>query len=101
MLFAVFALDRSDIDTKPLRERHKHAHVDYFSALKGEVFLSGTLQDRRDHTDPGGTLIIIEADSQTAAEEFIAGDPFVKAGIFSQIAVRPFAPEHGRWLPPL
>jgi uncharacterized protein YciI len=40
-----------------------------------------------DGVSPIGTLIIIDALDRRAAQEFIDKDPYVKAGLFSQISL--------------
>jgi uncharacterized protein YciI len=35
-------------------------------------------------------LVIIECESQAAAEAFAAGDPYAKAGLFSSVSVKPW-----------
>ena len=39
---------------------------------------------------PDGSLVIIECESQVAAEAFADGDPFAKAGLFSSVSVKPW-----------
>lgn len=38
-----------------------------------------------------GTMLVIEANDQTAVETFVAGDPYVVAGLYRQCEITPFA----------
>lgn len=66
-------------DTRPV-------HREYLGGLKeaGKIFASGPFED------DSGALIIYEADSQEAAEEMIAQDPFNKAGVFESYTIKPW-----------
>ncbi len=61
-------------------------HREYLTSLKeqGNLFASGPFED------DSGALIIYEADSQEAAEELIANDPFSKAGVFQSYTIKPW-----------
>jgi uncharacterized protein YciI len=39
---------------------------------------------------PIGSLIVIEAEDQAAADAIAAEDPYVKAGLFQSVSVRPY-----------
>ena len=61
-------------------------HREYLSMLKeqGSLFASGPFED------DSGALIIYEADSENAARELVANDPFSKAGVFQSVSMRPW-----------
>lgn len=61
-------------------------HREYLGGLKesGNIVASGPFED------DSGALIVYEADSQEAAEEMIANDPFNKAGVFQSYTIKPW-----------
>ena len=87
--FSVYAMDRAGVldertASRPshrarLRE-HDHAVTVH---VGGPVLSAGGAM--------AGTLLIIEAADQAAVEHYLAGDPYVAAGIFDTIDIRPFA----------
>lgn len=38
-----------------------------------------------------GTMLVIEAEDRAAVERYLAGDPYVEAGIFKTIEIHAFA----------
>jgi uncharacterized protein YciI len=53
------------------------------------VHVGGPLLD--DAGDMIGSLLIIEAADRATVEHYLAGDPYMQAGIFASTAIRPFA----------
>ena len=94
MLYAIFGQDVANSLEKRLSVRL--AHLARLDALQeaGRLVLAGPFP-AVDSTDPGqagfsGSLIVAEFDSLAAAEVWAAADPYVAAGVYAQIAVRPF-----------
>jgi uncharacterized protein len=61
---------------------------------EGRVVLAGPLP-AIDSPDPGpagfhGSLIVAEFDSLAAAQAWTDADPYVTAGVFARVTVRPF-----------
>jgi uncharacterized protein len=61
---------------------------------EGRLLLAGPFP-AVDAVDPGmagftGSLIVAEFASLDAAETWAAADPYISAGVYSQVAVRPF-----------
>ena len=94
MLYAIFGQDVADSLAK--RQSARPAHLARLNALQdaGMLVLAGPFP-AIDAVDPGsagfsGSLIIAEFDSLAAAEAWAAADPYVAAGVYAQVAVRPF-----------
>ncbi|MDP2759741.1 MAG: YciI family protein [Sideroxyarcus sp.] len=94
MLYAIFGQDVADSLAK--RQSVRPAHLARLNALQdaGMLVLAGPFP-AIDAVDPGlagfsGSLIVAEFDSLAAAEAWAAADPYVAAGIYAQVAVRPF-----------
>ncbi len=94
MWYAILAEDVPDSLSKRLAARP--AHLERLQALTeaGRLLLAGPMP-AIDSPDPGpagfaGSLIIAEFDSLAAAEAWAAADPYVAAGVYAQVRVRPF-----------
>ncbi|MCK8683241.1 YciI family protein [Pseudomonas umsongensis] len=88
--FAVFATDHPNSLALRQRLRPSHqAHLRGTDAHRVVVRLGGPTLD-----DAGlamnGTLLVIEAGSLSEVESFIQDDPYVQAGLFSSIQIRPW-----------
>ncbi|MEG5265521.1 YciI family protein [Pseudomonas sp. JDS28PS106] len=94
MLYAIIATDVADSLDKRLSVRP--AHLERLNTLKdaGRLVLAGP-HPAVDSNDPGaagfsGSLIVAEFDSLTAAETWAKADPFVAAGVYANVVVKPF-----------
>ncbi|SHM98459.1 hypothetical protein SAMN05216593_105174 [Pseudomonas asturiensis] len=94
MLYAIIATDVENSLEKRLSVRP--AHLDRLNALKdaGRLILAGP-HPAVDSNDPGaagfsGSLIVAEFDSLSAAESWAKADPFVEAGVYANVVVKPF-----------
>jgi uncharacterized protein YciI len=72
------------------------AHLDRLHALQveGRLLLAGPFP-AVDSPDPGpagfsGSLIVAEFDSLDAAQAWADADPYVTAGVYAHVTVRPF-----------
>jgi len=79
-----------------LRTAARPAHVARLQALQdqGRLLLAGPFP-ALDALDPGsagftGSLIVAEFTSLTAAREWADNDPYVGAGVYGEVSVRPF-----------
>jgi uncharacterized protein YciI len=88
--FAVFATDHPD--SLALRQRLRPSHQAHLRATETHrviVRLGGpTLDDTG--AAMNGTLLVIEAGSLPEVEAFIQDDPYVQAGLFASIQIRPW-----------
>ena len=94
MLYAIVATDVENSLEKRLSVRP--AHVERLNALKneGRLILAGP-NPAVDSNDPGaagftGSLIVAEFDSLGAAKTWAEADPYVQAGVYDHVVVKPF-----------
>ena len=94
MLYAIIGEDR--VGTLAQRMAARPAHVERLQALQAEarLILAGPCPVT-DSPDPGpagfsGSIIIAEFASLTAANEWANADPYVAAGVYEKVTVKPF-----------
>lgn len=94
MLYAVISEDVDDSLEKRLSVRPEH--VERLNALKneGRLILAGP-HPAIDSDDPGtngftGSLIVAEFDSLDSAQAWADADPYVAAGVYKYVTVKPF-----------
>ena len=94
MLYAILSEDVDNSLEKRLTVRP--AHLARLQALKddGRLILAGP-HPAIDSNDPGpagftGSLVIAEFDSYETASPWADADPFVKAGVYNNVTVKPF-----------
>ena len=94
MLYAIIAADHPDSLSQRLAARP--AHVARLEQLKteGRLVLAGP-HPAIDSNDPGpagftGSLIVAEFESQRAAQRWADADPYLEAGVYAQVQVKPF-----------
>jgi len=94
MWYAIYALDHPG--TLEARLAARPAHVARLKELRdaGRLLLAGPFP-AIDSEDPGpagfaGSLIVAEFADRAAAQEWADADPFVAAGVYRDVAVRPF-----------
>lgn len=83
MLFTIINKDKPG--TADIRQGNRPAHLDYLNGLGDAVLLAGPFLDEAGAST--GSLIIIRADSLTAAQKIAADDPFVAVGLFASSEV--------------
>jgi uncharacterized protein YciI len=94
MLYAVIGHDVPDSLERRLAARP--AHLDRLQALQraGRLMLAGPFP-AIDASDPGpagfsGSLIVAEFDSLDSAQAWADADPYVSAGVYASVSVKPF-----------
>ena len=94
MLYAIMAEDTENSLEKRLNARP--AHLARLNELQnqGRLILAGPFPTI-DSTDPGpagfsGSLIVAEFADLTAAKTWAEADPFVSAGVYANVKVKPF-----------
>jgi uncharacterized protein YciI len=94
MYYAIIGRDAAD--SLPRRQQARPAHLERLEALKreGRLLLAGPFP-AVDSPDPGpagftGSLIIAEFGSLADAEAWAQADPYVAAGVYSAVDVKPF-----------
>ncbi|WP_300003006.1 YciI family protein [uncultured Cedecea sp.] len=94
MLYVIFAQDTANSLEKRLAARP--AHLARLQALRdeGRLLTAGPLP-AVDSNDPGaagftGSTVIAEFPSLTEAQAWAASDPYVDAGVYESVVVKPF-----------
>lgn len=94
MLYAIIATDVAN--SLEARLAARPAHLERLQALKGEgrIVLAGP-HPAVDSNDPGaagftGSLIVAEFDSLSAAQAWADADPYIAAGVYANVIVKPF-----------
>ena len=94
MLYAIIS---SDIpDSLERRRGARPAHLARLDTLRdeGRLILAGP-HPAIDSPDPGpagftGSLVVAEFASQHAAQDWADADPYVAAGVYAEVVVKPF-----------
>ncbi|MEE9493935.1 MAG: YciI family protein [Gammaproteobacteria bacterium] len=94
MLYAIVAEDIENSLSKRLAARPDHVQRLQTLRNEGKLILAGPLPaiDSEDPGDAGftGSLIVAEFDSLNAAQQWADLDPYIKAGVYQQVTVKPF-----------
>ena len=92
-----YAIISEDIENSlPLRKEARPAHLERLEALKneGRLLIAGP-HPAIDSDDPGeagftGSLVVAEFESLEAAQHWADADPYVAAGVYARVTVKPF-----------
>ena len=94
MLYAIISQDVENSLDKRLSVRP--AHIERLQALKeqGRLILAGP-HPAIDNNEPGpagftGSLIVAEFESLEAAQTWADSDPYINAGVYDSVIVKPF-----------
>ena len=94
MWYVIHALDRED--SLEARKAARPAHLERVKVLidQGRLLVAGPMPNI-DSPDPGpagfsGSTIIAEFDSLEDARKWAGTDPYVEAGVYDSVDVRPF-----------
>ncbi len=94
MYYSIFAYDIEN--SLPLRAQARPDHIARLKALNesGKLLLAGP-NPAIDSNEPGeagftGSLIVAEFDSLEAAKAWAAADPYMTAGVYDKVVVKPF-----------
>ena len=94
MLYVIMSKDVEN--SLPLRLSVRPAHIERLNVLRdeGRLILAGPLPaiDSNDPGDAGfhGSLIVAEFDCLQDAQTWAEADPYVEAGVYADIQVKPF-----------
>lgn len=87
MLFAITCLDKPH--SLDLRLANRAAHIEYARRNADKMLVGGPLL-----ADDGetmiGSLLIIDLPDRGAADALMAKDPYVTAGLFDSVVIRPY-----------
>ena len=94
MFYAIIAEDREDSLEQRLKARP--AHLQRLQALldEGRLLLAGP-HPAIDSEDPGpagftGSLVVAEFTDQQAAQRWADADPYIAAGVYARVTIKPF-----------
>jgi len=94
MLYAIISEDNENSLEKRLAARPAHMERAKKLVDDGRLILAGP-HPTIDSEDPGtngftGSLIVAEFDSLESAQAWADADPYVKAGVYKKVTVKPF-----------
>lgn len=99
MLYAIISEDIEN--SLEIRKSVRPAHLERVEILQaeGRLVLAGP-HPKLDSSDPGpagfsGSLIVAEFDSLESARQWAAEDPYVTAGVYTKVTVKPFKRIYG------
>lgn len=92
-----YAIISDDVpDSLPLRQKARPDHIARLETLKadGRLFAAGP-HPALDTPEPGeagfsGSLVIAEFDSLEDAQAWADADPYVSAGVYASVVVKPY-----------
>ena len=94
LFYAIISVDVPN--SLPLRASVRPAHLERLQELKqqGRLLLAGP-HPAIDNNEPGeagftGSLVIAEFPSLEAAQQWADADPYVGAGVYAKVVVKPF-----------
>ena len=87
-LFVVSYIDKPNSLALRMATRQAHLAHAHDEASPAKVKIGGPYLDEKG--DMCGSLLILEAPDKAAAIKFTENDPYVRAGLFSSIDVRPY-----------
>ncbi|MDD2182737.1 YciI family protein [Kingella sp. SNUBH-2017] len=90
MLYMLLATDAEDVQEARAQARPAHLARLQKLADEGRLLVSGPTPLPDDPERVSGSLIIAEFDSLDAAEEWAGADPYVDAGVYAELLIRPF-----------
>ncbi|MFZ5656483.1 MAG: YciI family protein [Pseudomonadota bacterium] len=96
MWYVIDARDGADVLARRLEARPRHLARLQVLRDAGRLLLAGPCP-AIDAADPGpagftGSLVVAEFESLEAAREWASADPYVEAGVYERVEVRPFRP---------
>jgi len=94
MFYAIVGQDVSDSLDRRLAARPAHLERLHAMQQAGRLLLAGPFP-AIDSNDPGaagftGSLIVAEFDTLDAAQAWADADPYVTAGVYASVSVKPF-----------
>jgi uncharacterized protein len=89
MLFAIISDDVSD--SLPLRMGARPAHIERLQLLQqqGRLTLAGP-HPLVDEEGFSGSLVVAEFDDLASAQAWANADPYITAGVYAKVTVKPF-----------
>ena len=95
-MFAIQHTFKNDIADIRVEARPKHIH--YLKSAGDRLMMAGPMMVNDTSDEPSGSLIVIMADSQRAAELFAENDPYVLSEMVESTTVQRFVGAIGEWI---
>ena len=94
MYYAIITEDREDSLEQRLKARPNHLKRLEALQSEGRLLLAGP-HPAIDAEDPGpngftGSLVVAEFPDQQAAQSWAEADPYVEAGVYERVTIKPF-----------
>lgn len=94
-----YAIMSEDVEnSQERRKQARGAHLERLEALRdeGRLLMAGPFP-AEDTTEPGeagftGSLVVAEFESLASARAWADADPYVAAGVYEKVTVKPFKP---------
>ena len=98
-MFVVIARDGTDEGAKARRRAARPAHLERSAPLveRGEIVVGGAILDEAG--EMVGSVVLVDLPSRETVDAWLVDDPYVTGGVWKEIAVQPFRPAIGAWLP--
>ena len=96
MLFVCFMLDAPGMTAR--RDEIRPEHRRYLAGESGRFFVAGPLW-RDDRSAMTGSIFIMEWPDRKAASDWLAGEPFARAGVYGSVRIKGYDnkwPKRGR-----
>lgn len=81
-----FLVEYVELGDASAREEKRGEHIAYRKGLGAAMALAGPLLDEDGR--PTGSVVILEADDEAAAEKLALADPYIGAGVLELVSVR-------------
>ncbi|OUY05799.1 YciI family protein [Acinetobacter populi] len=91
-LFVVQCTDNDNILEKRMEVRPQHLKRLDVLKQQGRLIVAGPMPKDADDTSKGfyGSVIIVDFDSHDALDQWLADEPYVHAGVYKSVDVKPF-----------
>ncbi len=86
MLYVVHCFDKKD--HLQVRMDNRPAHVEYLKSFGEKLHAAGPTLDGAENMN--GSVVVLELESQAAADGFAKNDPYAKAGLFEKVIIQPW-----------
>lgn len=87
MLYVMICEDKPD--SLDLRLATRAAHLAFIDSIRSRVRIAGPMLSD-DGERMQGSLFVVEADSLEEVRALNASDPYMQAGLFGSVVIRPF-----------
>ena len=87
MLYALMMMDKPG--AAELRQQMRPVHKEYLAQMQDRIAFAGPLV-ADDGSTMVGSLLVIDFPDRTAANIWLAQEPFVQAGVFASVTVQAF-----------